>query len=71
MAAPYDLDNLRLSDVSVSRVGAMYELTHLLVEGTCKDVTPKQRASQVRGMQVHVCSRVCSVLLSLTVFCVK
>ncbi len=56
VAAPYDLDNLRLADVSVPRVGAMYELTHLLVEGACRDATPKQRgaASSVRGLQLQL-----------------
>lgn len=56
VAAPYDLDNLRLADVAdgVRTVGALYELTHLLVEGSCKDVTTSAPASEVRGMQLRL-----------------
>jgi UDP-glucose:glycoprotein glucosyltransferase len=52
VAAPHDLDNLRLADISDDIVGALYELTHLAVEGGCKDTSP--RKSEVRGMQVQL-----------------
>lgn len=60
VAAPYDLDNLRIADVGggASKIGALYELTHLLVEGNCKDVTKgaNPQAAQVRGMQLKLAS---------------
>ncbi len=52
VAAPHDLDNLRLADISDENVGALYELTHVTVEGNCKDTSPKRR--EVRGMQVQL-----------------
>ncbi len=37
IAAPHDLDNLRLADIGDGEnVGALYELTHLTIEGNCK-----------------------------------
>ena len=55
VAAPYDLDNLRLSEIDQGNlVGALYELTHLAVTGECKDNSLP--SSPVRGLQVHLTS---------------
>ena len=37
--AAYDLDNIRLEEVSSSSVTAEYELEHLLLEGHAMDMT--------------------------------
>ena len=54
VAAPRDLDNLRLADIQDEVVGAMYELTHLTVEGKCTDKSGSTEKNSVRGMQLRL-----------------
>eukprot|EP00211_Chloroparvula_japonica_P000630 CAMPEP_0119155992 /NCGR_PEP_ID=MMETSP1310-20130426/52027_1 /TAXON_ID=464262 /ORGANISM="Genus nov. species nov., Strain RCC2339" /LENGTH=1475 /DNA_ID=CAMNT_0007148599 /DNA_START=154 /DNA_END=4581 /DNA_ORIENTATION=+ len=49
--AQYDLDNIRIGDVSDKKLAVTYELSHILIEGQCEDEETKQTP---QGLQLYL-----------------